>query len=137
MRIHVTATVYVLVVSLALHISRGEMAILLLTIGAVITAEMLNTSLEKLCDFSQRRFSPQIRIVKDIAAGAVFVAAIFAVFVGIAVLCRPALLQLLVTIATTPQYLAVLLLSFVFAWFFIFWGPVKIWEKLKNKPENR
>lgn len=137
MRIHVTATVYVLVVSLALHISRGEMAILLLTIGAVITAEMLNTSLEKLCDFSQRRFSPQIRIVKDIAAGAVFVAAIFAVFVGIAVLCRPALLQLLVTIATTPQYLAVLLLSFVFAWFFIFWGPVKIWEKLKNNPENR
>lgn len=137
MRVHVTAAFYVLACALFLGMSRGEIAVLLLTVGTVLTAEMFNTSLEKFCDFSQRRFSAQIRIVKDIAAGAVLIAAVFAVFVGITIFCRPALIDFLFLIVTTPQYLVPAMGSLVAAWFFIFWGPTKIYHKLKREPGDR
>ena len=53
MRIHLVACAYVLFFASQLSLSRGEMACLLLAIGGVMTAETLNTALEKLCDFAQ------------------------------------------------------------------------------------
>jgi diacylglycerol kinase (ATP) len=40
----------------------------------VLSAEMMNSAIEALCDFVEPRHSEKIRIVKDIAAGAVGVA---------------------------------------------------------------
>ena len=54
MRIHLVACAYVLFFASQLSLSRGEMACLLLAIGGVMTAETLNTALEKLCDFAQK-----------------------------------------------------------------------------------
>lgn len=71
---------------------------------------------------------------KDIAAGAVLVCAVFAAFVGIAVLWRPeAILALLITIVTNPLYLVLFILSLILAFFFIFKVPCGVREKLHKK----
>ena len=60
--------------------------------------------------------------------------AVFAAFVGIAVLWRPeAILALLITIVTNPLYLVLSILSLILAFFFIFKGPCGVREKLHKK----
>ncbi|MDE7192839.1 MAG: diacylglycerol kinase family protein [Oscillospiraceae bacterium] len=66
------------------ELTRAEWAILLLTFGAVMGLEAVNTALEHLADRVTRERDEHIRRCKDCAAGAVLVAAIFAVGVGAA-----------------------------------------------------
>ena len=47
----------------------------------VLTAESLNSAIEKIADFIHPDFNKKIGFIKDIAAGAVFFAAVFAIFV--------------------------------------------------------
>jgi undecaprenol kinase/diacylglycerol kinase (ATP) len=63
----------ILTVTLAafFRVSLTEWIFLLLCIGAVLSLEMLNSALEKLCDLVQPDLHPQIKIIKDVAAGAV------------------------------------------------------------------
>lgn len=58
-------------------------ALVLLASGAVIAAELFNTALELLADHLHPEIHPNIRIVKDCAAGGVLVAAIVAVAVAV------------------------------------------------------
>ena len=134
MRIHLTAAVYVLFFSPFLGVTRSEYGVLLLTIAMVIAAEAFNTAIEMLCDYAQKSYNPLIGKTKDIAAGAVLVCAVFAAFVGIAVLWRPeAILALLITIVTNPLYLVLFILSLILAFFFIFKVPCGVREKLLKK----
>ena len=57
-------------------------ALVLLTSGAVIAAELFNTAIELLSDHLHPEIHANIRIVKDCAAGAVLVMAIVAVAVA-------------------------------------------------------
>ena len=52
-------------------------------IAFVIAMEMLNTALEKLCDVVHQEVHPGIKKVKDIAAGAVLISAIFSLITGL------------------------------------------------------
>ncbi len=63
-------------------------AIGVLTIALVLVAELFNTAVETLADHLHPEQHPEIRVVKDIAAGAVLVASILALFVAIAFLFR-------------------------------------------------
>jgi len=81
-QIHLTATVLVLVLSVTLGVNKWEAIAVVFSIVFVWIAEMLNTSIEKTMDFISSEKHPQIKQVKDIAAGAVLVAAIAAVIVG-------------------------------------------------------
>lgn len=127
MRIHVTAAVYVLVFSPLLGVSRGEFAALLLAVAVVITAEGFNTAIEMLCDYAQKSYNRFIGRTKDIAAGAVLISAVFAAFVGIAVLWRPkALWALAVQIFTSPLYCPLFLAATALALVFIVLGPTGI-----------
>ncbi len=83
MRVHGVITTCAIALSLYLHISRVEWMILLLAVGLVMGLEMLNTSLETTLDFVSREQHPEIGIAKDVAAGAVLVAAFCCVFVGL------------------------------------------------------
>jgi len=93
-QIHVAAAGMVLILGLIARLNRLEWAILALTSGSVIAAEMLNTATEAAMDYATTEYHPQIKIVKDVAAGAVLVAAITAVIVGLLIL-GPPLLNLL------------------------------------------
>lgn len=58
-------------------------AVIILSIGFVLVTETINTALEILCDVVQPEYSESIRDIKDMMAGAVLLAAIVAVGVGI------------------------------------------------------
>lgn len=64
------------------HISRTEWMFQTLAIGFVLAVEGLNTSVEKMADFVHPQFHEKIGFIKDIAAGAVFFAAMTALTIG-------------------------------------------------------
>ncbi len=64
------------------EISSTEWMFQILAIGMILTAESLNTAIEKLCDYLQPNFDKKIGFIKDIAAGAVTFAAITAIIIG-------------------------------------------------------
>ena len=81
-QIHLTATVLVLVLSVTLRLSQSESIAVVFSIALVWVTEMVNTAIEKAMDLVSREKHPQIKMVKDVAAGAVLVAAIAAAIVG-------------------------------------------------------
>ena len=82
MRIHFGVAVAVLVAALAFDVSRLELIALLLAIAFVLIAEMINTAIEAAVDVASTSFDPIAKIAKDIAAGAVLIAALNALAVG-------------------------------------------------------
>lgn len=64
------------------HVSTSAWITILICIGSTLSLEMLNSALEKLCDLVQPDFHPQIKIVKDVAAGAVLWSSIISALIG-------------------------------------------------------
>lgn len=64
-------------------ITHQEWIYQILAIGLIMTAEGLNTAIEKMADFVHPDFHSKIGYIKDVAAGAVFIAAITAVVIGV------------------------------------------------------
>ena len=64
------------------EISKTEWMIQILAIGMVISVEGLNTVAEEIADFIHPDFHKRIGFIKDVAAGAVFFAAVSAVIIG-------------------------------------------------------
>lgn len=64
------------------HISNTEWMVQLLAIGLVMTAESLNTAIEEVANFIHPERHVKIGLIKDLAAGAVFIASVFAIFIG-------------------------------------------------------
>ncbi len=89
MRTHTVAALYVLIFARFFTFSRGEFALLLLTIGAVMAAEAVNTSIEELCNKVCRERDERIKRSKDAAAGAVLILAIFAAAIGVTLFSDP------------------------------------------------
>ncbi len=85
-RIHLLATVAVIVAGFVLRIPRGEWVPLAFAIGIVWIAEAANTALELLADRISREHDEMIGRAKDVAAGAVLLAAITAAIIGALVL---------------------------------------------------
>lgn len=84
-RIHFVIGSVVLFAGVYLQISVDHIIDLLLAISLVMTAEMVNTSLEFMSDAITLEQNINIKWAKDVAAGAVLLSAIFAIFVGLMV----------------------------------------------------
>ena len=82
MQIHFVLAVLVLLAALAFSLTRLEIVALLVAISFVLIAEMLNTAVEQLIDMLTDEHDPRAKIAKDVAAGAVLVAAVNAVAVA-------------------------------------------------------
>ena len=65
------------------NISSTEWILQLLTISLVMSIEGINTAIEKIADFIHPNFNISIGLIKDVAAGAVFIASVFAVIIGL------------------------------------------------------
>jgi diacylglycerol kinase len=76
-----------------LKVSVTEWVLITACIAAVLSLEMLNTAIEKLCDAVMPGFHPGIKTVKDIAAGAVLFTAFASLVVG-ALIFLPKILKL-------------------------------------------
>ena len=94
-RIHVITGVVVFALATWLQLDMIRMAVLMLTVAAVLVLELLNTAIEAVVDLAiGRRFHPLARIAKDCAAAAVLVAAISALMIAAFLILPPLLLQL-------------------------------------------
>jgi diacylglycerol kinase (ATP) len=82
MRIHFAAAALVLVLAVSFGVPRIELIALLISITFVLIAEMLNTAVEGAIDVATTSFDPMAKLAKDIAAGAVLIAAVNALAVG-------------------------------------------------------
>ncbi len=83
MRFHFVAAFFVLLFAYICEITVPEWAILILTIGSVFVAELINTAIEETCNLYSTEQNPHIGKIKDIAAGAVLVSAIAAIGVAL------------------------------------------------------
>ncbi len=80
--IHLLATVVVTVLAVVFHISGSEVIALTFAVGFVWVSELFNTAIEKTMDLISAERNPRIKIIKDMSAAAVLVAAITALLVG-------------------------------------------------------
>jgi diacylglycerol kinase (ATP) len=80
--IHFTIAAGVLVAAVGFGVSKIELMLLLVAITFVLVAELVNTAIEATVDVASTSFDPMAKLAKDIAAGAVLIAALNAVAVG-------------------------------------------------------
>jgi diacylglycerol kinase (ATP) len=81
-RIHLLAAIFAITMGLILKISLSEWSLLVIVIGIVFLAELLNASLETLSDIIDPEWNEKIRKAKDYAAAAVLISAVISVIVG-------------------------------------------------------
>ena len=84
-QIEIMAFIINLFLIVFLKLEPTDAAIILIICFAVLSAEILNTAIEKTCDLIQPNYDERIRFIKDISAAAVLLLAIASVFAGILV----------------------------------------------------
>jgi len=84
LRFHFFIAIIVITLATILKFSILEFSVLFLTIGIVISIEMVNTSIEEICNYIQPEKHELIKKIKDISAGAVLFSSIIAIIVGMA-----------------------------------------------------
>ena len=94
-RIHVVTGLVVFGLAAWLQLDLIRLAVLVLTVAAVLVLELLNTAMEAVVDLAiGRRYHPLARIAKDCAAAAVLTAAISSLLIAVFLLLPPLLLRL-------------------------------------------
>ncbi|MFH1691568.1 MAG: diacylglycerol kinase family protein [Candidatus Omnitrophota bacterium] len=92
MRVHCLVAIMALVVCFLLHVSEIELIFVVFAIALVMITEAANTAFELLLDFVHGdEFHPNVKLLKDIAAGGVFIAALNAFLIGVVVFVPKAL----------------------------------------------
>ena len=81
-RIHLAATIAVIGLSIIFPVSRMEAIALTFAVGFVWEAEIFNTAIEKMADFTSKEKDPAIKTIKDLSAAAVLVSALIALITG-------------------------------------------------------
>jgi diacylglycerol kinase len=84
-RVHLAIACLVIIAGIYFRLAAVEWAVLALTIGTVFSAEMINTVAELAVDLLTEQYHPMAKVAKDVGAGAVLVAAIAAIGVGLAI----------------------------------------------------
>ncbi|MBM3404118.1 MAG: diacylglycerol kinase family protein [Bacteroidetes bacterium] len=86
--IHALATIVVIAAGFIFSVSPVDWGLLIIVIGLVWIAEMFNTAIERLVDLVSPEHKPAAGKIKDIAAGAVLLAAITAIGIALVVFGR-------------------------------------------------
>jgi diacylglycerol kinase len=88
--IHAVISLAVITLSIWLHLSARDWAVIIIAITIVWAAEFLNTALEAVVDLaSQHQRSELAKVGKDVGAAAVLIAAAASVLIGLLVLGPP------------------------------------------------
>ena len=132
MRVHISVLTYVLILSTFFKLTAHDYAILILTISAVVSAEMVNTAVERLSDLFSAEYNLMSRIAKDIAAGAVLVCAIASVIVGIMLFWDVnAFKDIFYYFSNHALALNCLILFIILTYIYIMLGPTTIVNRVK------
>ena len=87
--IHSMVAILVFILGLWLNLPARDWAVLVLTIAMVFTAEFINTAIEAVVDLASPVHHPLGKVGKDVGAGAVLVAALAAILIGLLILGPP------------------------------------------------
>ncbi len=82
-RFQILGAVFIIALAFLLPLKTIEWAILILTIGAVLGFELLNSQMEKILDIVQPKNDPLVKKIKDFSSAAVLIVAIGSVLVGL------------------------------------------------------
>lgn len=83
MKIHFTILTCVIIAGIWLKLNKLEWCVIFIVAGMVIVAEMINTSIEAVVDLNTQEFAPLAKIAKDVAAGAVLIASLISIIIGL------------------------------------------------------
>lgn len=115
------------------EVSRTQLAVLFAVCSLVLALECVNTAIEKTVDLVTKENNILAKIAKDSAAGAVLIAAIGSVAVGISILYQPEAFSAMFNYykENIPVLIA-LVLSVAVGFVFVFAGPIGIKNFLKK-----
>ena len=94
-KFHLIAFVSVFITGIYFQIEKSEWLAIFIISAVVLTAEALNTAIEKLCNHLNPEIHPSIKEVKDISAAAVLISSIVAVLIA-GIIFLPKLRELIV-----------------------------------------
>lgn len=85
-KVHTIIALAVIILGWYVGISNLEWCAICLCIGVVISAEIMNTAIERLCDRVTKQHDPLIKKTKDLASGAVLIVSIMSAIIGLIIL---------------------------------------------------
>lgn len=125
-RIHLSCIIYmfsILTLTDWFKLTRTDYAVLLVVSALVLSLEIVNTAVENSVNLASKEFTEYGRIAKDASAGAVLIAAIFAVLTGIAILFQPkAFVKMCEYFKENVLMFILFMVSVIPMTLFIFWG---------------
>jgi diacylglycerol kinase len=88
-RIQLLVFVLVLFAAVILKVAKSELLLILAISALLFALELTNTAIERLADKVSPQYDAQIGVVKDIMAGAVLAASVFAILIGLGIFYEP------------------------------------------------
>jgi len=82
-RIHLIIAIIVICFSIYFRLSVVEWMIVSILISFVLITELMNSLIERIIDYLKPEYHPQAKIIKDISAAVVLIAAITSVIIGV------------------------------------------------------
>lgn len=82
-RIHTIAALLVTIAGFIFKLSLVEWGLVIFAIGLVLVSELINTAIESLVDVISPAHSEKAGFIKDVAAGAVLIAAVVSIIIGL------------------------------------------------------
>ncbi len=92
-RIQLLIAVLVVLLGFIFHISAAEWMIVLGCIATVLSFEMINSAIEKLCNLVHPAYHPAVKTIKDVSAAAVLFVSLISAIAGV-IIFLPKILQL-------------------------------------------
>jgi len=130
MRFHLSAAVLVTAFSVVYGLTALEYGMLFFAAGLVLSAEAVNTAVEKAVDLACPEHHPLAGIAKDAAAGAVLLAAMTSVVIGLCLFLHfPRLTDTFVRILTSPGLMLLFILLIAAGGCFTFLGERFFFKK--------
>ncbi len=93
LRIQMLVAGLVFVAAWGLGVSRIEMLHIVLCVAIVLIAECINTTIEQVIDLATDAYNQKAKITKDVAAGAVLIAAVYSLLAGVMIFANNANFQ--------------------------------------------
>ncbi len=82
-KLQLLISVFAIALSVGLRLGKTDIIITIVCCAVVVSLEMVNTAIEHLCNLVQEEYHPAIKIIKDVAAGAVLLASIVSIIIVI------------------------------------------------------
>ncbi|OGZ58372.1 MAG: hypothetical protein A3B96_01885 [Candidatus Spechtbacteria bacterium RIFCSPHIGHO2_02_FULL_43_15b] len=83
--IHIAVAVLVIISAAFFQITRAEWMFLILAISLVVSLELMNNAIERLCSKYTTKYNEDIKFIKDAAAAAVLISSVAAFVTGMVI----------------------------------------------------